>query len=148
MNKTEQFNQYLKQKDKISTNQLDDFFAQLDPIDIEELIGKWQGSVFFMGLSKLEIVLKNFYILKWFGKLFLNSNQVKALIFSFLGIKFNIPGGTAVLRKIEYRGKVSTSMIYNYLPIIDNFRKIDDQTVMGVTEIKGRVGIYFYLKRM
>ena len=48
---------------------------------------------------------------------------------------------------INYRNKVSTSMIYNYLPMIDQFRKVDDCVVVGIMEIKGKVSVYFYLKR-
>lgn len=38
-------------------------------------------------------------------------------------------------------------MIYNYLPMIDNFRKVDSDTVMEITEIKGKVSVYFYLNK-
>ena len=65
----------------------------------------------------------------------------------FFGIKFSVPGTSAILRKIEFRNKISTSMVYNYLPMIDNFRKLDDNTVMGIMEEKGKVSVYFYLKR-
>ncbi len=36
-------------------------------------------------------------------------------------------------------------MIYNYLPIIDHFRKIDDNTLLGAMGYKGKVVLYFYL---
>ncbi|MFH1188117.1 MAG: DUF4334 domain-containing protein, partial [bacterium] len=95
----------------------------------------------------LEFFLKDFILFKWHGKNFLTDNNVKALVYSFVGIKFNLPFGMAVLRKIEFKGKLSTSMIYNYFPIIDNFRKVDDNIVMGVMDIKGKVAMFFYLKR-
>ncbi len=135
------------QKDKISCQKLDEYFASLEPVEIAEMIGKWQGGYFPTGKSWLEIFLKDFIVCKWYGKTFLTNDKVKALIFTFLGIKFNIPGGTAILRKVEFRDKISAAMIYNYLPIIDNFRKIDNNTVMGIMEVKGRISLYFYLKR-
>ncbi|MFH1030746.1 MAG: DUF4334 domain-containing protein [bacterium] len=145
MKKNRNFEQFLKQG-KISCGELDNFFAELEPIEIDELIGKWRGGYFRTGKSKVEFFLKNFIIFKWHGKNFLSADNVKALVFSFLGIKFNLPLGTARLRKVEYRDKFSISMIYNYFPIIDNFRKVDDNTIMGIMDIKGKTGVYFYLR--
>lgn len=140
------FEQFIGQKGKIEREELDKFFADLEPVNIEEMFGSWEGGYFPIGKSKLEIFLKNFIILKWHGKNFLTKDNVKALVFSFLGIKFNIPIlGSAVLREIKFRDKLSVSMIYSHLPIIDNFRKIDDNAVMGIMEIKGKAGVYFYL---
>lgn len=53
-----------------------------------------------------------------------------------------------ILRTIKFRDKISTSMIYNFLPMIDNFRKVDENTVMGITEVKGETSVYFYLKKL
>ncbi len=143
----DKFDQILNQQGKISSRKLDEFFAGLEPIKPQEMIGEWQGGYFPTSKSKLEFFLKDFIIFKWYGKRFLSENNVQALVFSFLGIKFNLFFGTAVLREVKFRDKISTSMIYNYFPIIDNFRKVDDDTVMGIMEIKGKTGIYFYLKK-
>ena len=65
-----------------------------------------------------------------------------------LGFKFNFPLiGNARLREINFRGKVSSAMMYNYLPIIDHFRRVDENTLMGVMDVKGKTIIYFYLYR-
>jgi hypothetical protein len=54
----------------------------------------------------------------------------------------------ARLRMMEYRGKVSATMIYDYLPINDSFRKIDDDTVLGVMDFKDIPEPFFFvLKR-
>ena len=37
---------------------------------------------------------------------------------------------------MDYRGKASASMIYDQKPIIDIFRKIDEDTMLGVMDIK------------
>ena len=138
------FEELIKQKGKILTRELDDFFDDLEPVIVEEMFGLWQGGFFPTG-NKLEILLKDFIIFRWYGKEFLNPDRVKALIFSFLGIKLNIPGGTAILRELKFRNKVSAAMIYNYLPITDNFRRVDSSTIMGIMTIRGKEGIYFYL---
>ena len=138
------FEELIKQKGKISVKELNEFFDGLKAVSIEEMFGLWQGGFFPTG-NKLEMLLKDFIIFRWHGKEFLSSDRVKALIFSFLGIKFNIPGGTAVLRELKFRNKVSAAMIYDYLPIIDNFRRVDSSTIMGIMTIRGKEGIYFYL---
>ena len=54
----------------------------------------------------------------------------------------------ARLRMMDYRGKVSATMIYDYLPINDAFRKIDDNTVLGLMDFKNSPQPFFFvLKR-
>lgn len=48
----------------------------------------------------------------------------------------------------KYRGVISASMLYDRLPIIDIFRKIDDNTIMGLMDSKmdkSRKGYFFIL---
>lgn len=54
----------------------------------------------------------------------------------------------ARLRMTEYRGKVSATMVYDQIPVNDIFRKIDDNTVLGIMDQKGAKQPYFFvLKR-
>ena len=54
----------------------------------------------------------------------------------------------ARLRMMDYRGQVSATMIYDYLPINDTFRKVDDNTVLGVMDFKESPQPFFFvLKR-
>lgn len=54
----------------------------------------------------------------------------------------------ARLRMMEYRGIVSATMIYDYLPINDTFRKIDGNTVFGIMDFKNSSQPFFFvLKR-
>lgn len=50
----------------------------------------------------------------------------------------------ARLRMMEYRGKVSATMIYDYLPINDAFRKVDDNTVFGIMDYKEIATPFFF----
>ncbi len=43
----------------------------------------------------------------------------------------------ARLRMMEYRGVLTTTMIYDALPINDAFRKVDDDTLLGVMDLRG-----------
>jgi hypothetical protein len=55
----------------------------------------------------------------------------------------------ARLRMMEFRGKVSATMIYDYLPINDAFRRVDDNTVFGVMDYKTVPQPFFFtLKRV
>jgi hypothetical protein len=50
----------------------------------------------------------------------------------------------ARVRLLEYRGKVSASMIYDNLPIYDTFRLIDHNTLLGVMDCKGFEQPFFF----
>jgi hypothetical protein len=51
----------------------------------------------------------------------------------------------ARLRNLEYRGVVSASMIYDHLPIIDVFRRVDDHTLLGAMDLRGIKLPYFFI---
>ncbi len=50
----------------------------------------------------------------------------------------------ARVRMLEYRGKVSATMIYDDLPICDMFRLIDHDTLLGVMDLKGMEQPFFF----
>jgi hypothetical protein len=51
----------------------------------------------------------------------------------------------ASLRVVDFRGRRSAAMIYNRKPIIDHFRKIDGDRVLGLMEMRGMERPYFFL---
>lgn len=53
----------------------------------------------------------------------------------------------ARLRMVEYRSKVSATMIYDHFPINDAFRKIDENTVLGVMDLKNSPQPFFFILR-
>ncbi len=53
----------------------------------------------------------------------------------------------ARLRMTTYRGKSSATMIYDQLPINDVFRKIDDDSVFGVMDLKRMKNPFFFILR-
>ncbi|OUS31858.1 hypothetical protein A9Q99_01825 [Gammaproteobacteria bacterium 45_16_T64] len=141
------FNRYAESKEAVAFDDLAEIFATLEPIDMSSMIGPWQGGIFKSG-TLIDWTLKDYGFIKWIGKEYVSKNNVKALMHNFLGFKFNFPViGRAQIRPIQFRGKLSTSMIYNHLPIIDHFRKVDDNTLMGAMDLKGRIVLYFYLYR-
>lgn len=53
----------------------------------------------------------------------------------------------ARLRMMESRGKVTATMVYDYLPINDSFRKVDENTVLGIMDYKNIDQPFFFVLR-
>ncbi|MFP7478893.1 DUF4334 domain-containing protein [Terribacillus saccharophilus] len=55
----------------------------------------------------------------------------------------------ARLRKVNYRGKVTSAMIYDNKGIIDVFRKVDANTLLGIMDIKDQSSdkTFFFILR-
>nr|WP_246597882.1 DUF4334 domain-containing protein [Nocardia tengchongensis] len=51
----------------------------------------------------------------------------------------------ARLRDLEFRGKSSAAMVYDHLPIIDIFRRVDADTLLGVMDMRGLDEPYFFV---
>ncbi|WP_278262389.1 DUF4334 domain-containing protein [Nocardia sp. AG03] len=51
----------------------------------------------------------------------------------------------ARLREVEHRGVVTTAMVYDHLPIIDVFRRVDSDTVLGLMDFRDRPEPYFFV---
>lgn len=53
----------------------------------------------------------------------------------------------ARLRMIEYRGVVTAAMVYDHLPIIDAFRRVDERTLLGMMDLRDAEPYFFILER-
>jgi hypothetical protein len=53
----------------------------------------------------------------------------------------------ARLRAVAHRGVVGAAMIYDALPIIDHFRMVDPDTLLGLMDLRGMAQPYFFLLR-
>lgn len=53
----------------------------------------------------------------------------------------------ARLRMSSYRGRFTATMIYDSVPIVDVFRQVDCDTVMGVMDLKGMPQPLFFVLR-
>ncbi len=54
---------------------------------------------------------------------------------------------TARLRMIDYRGVSTATMTYDALPINDHVRKVDDDTLLGVMDLRGLPEPFFFVLR-
>ena len=53
----------------------------------------------------------------------------------------------ARLRAVEHRGVVTAAMVYDALPIIDVFRRVDGATVLGLMDLRGLPDPFFFVLR-
>ncbi len=164
---------------KTTTEQALKLFDALDPVNLDFMIGRWQG----LGLHTNHSMDGFLEISNWYGKEFISSEEVHPLLFldsqgkifkvaphpTAMNWVLNLPilknnylrpvlrwtnsllkteKSQARLRMTEYRGKVSATMIYDYLPINDSFRKVDENTVLGIMDYKNSPQPFFFvLKR-
>ena len=53
----------------------------------------------------------------------------------------------ARLRMVEHRGVVTATMTYDALPVNDHFRRVDDDTLLAVMDLRGSPPFLFLLRR-
>ncbi|QGQ20198.1 DUF4334 domain-containing protein [Cellulomonas sp. JZ18] len=53
----------------------------------------------------------------------------------------------ARLREVTYRGVPSGAMVYDRLPVVDAFRRVDDETVLGVMDMRWQPQPYVFALR-
>ena len=73
-----------------------------------------------------------------------NNPSLKPLLIA-LNSLFKTEKSQARLRMQEKRGKVTATMIYDYLPINDSFRKIDENRVFGIMDYKKISQPFFFV---
>ena len=111
------------------------------------MIGEWDGGVFVTGHAGEQ----QLGALRWVGKTFRSRNDVDPIV-ARAGDGGRVASpvmGSASLRRVEYRGVVTATMIYDQHPVFDHFRMVDARTVLGVMDRKGdSMPLYFYLRRI
>lgn len=147
MSALEYFQQLQSSRERLDIAMLQDFFDSLEALPAEFMLGEWDGGVFTTGHPGE----KQLSALDWHGKNFHSANEVNPIISHDADGKrvVNPVLGTASLRSVAYRGVVTATMVYDSHPIFDHFRKIDDNTVLGVMDRKGdTMPLFFFLQRV
>ncbi|MEB3213145.1 MAG: DUF4334 domain-containing protein [Leptolyngbyaceae bacterium] len=104
--------------------------------------------LFLASDGKITKVAPNPVAMEWMLRTPIFKNDALKPFLSLTTALLKTEDSQARLRMMEYRGKVSATMIYDYLPINDAFRKIDDNSVMGVMDYKILPQPFFFvLKR-
>ncbi|WP_462249649.1 DUF4334 domain-containing protein [Ekhidna sp.] len=148
-------------------------FDQLPPVTLDFMLGQWKGYELNTG-HPMEGLLD---ASGWYGKLFVNTEQVHPLLMyslnkkrvfpinpSYIPLGIPLPKSKiakviialfkpilktkkakARMRMIKYRGKVTGTMAYDSKGIFDHFAKIDENSMLGVMDLKGASQPYFFV---
>lgn len=74
----------------------------------------------------------------------LGRTPIASNLFSYLQRRLRANGPVAGLKTLPFDGVESAAMVYDHQPIVDHFRRIDEQTVMGAMTIQCDERIYFF----
>jgi hypothetical protein len=147
MDPQQTFETLAARKEKTALAELDALFDALPAVDEDFMVGEWNGGVFVTGHPGEQ----QLGALRWIGKTFRSRNDVDPIVArGDDGGRVASPVmGSASLRRVEYRGVVTATMVYDQHPIFDHFRKVDARTVLGVMDRKNdSMPLYFYLRRV
>ena len=117
-------------------------YDQLEPATAKDMIGTWHGGKFDGGKEPNPI--------NWYGKRFVSASHVDPMLCRKEdGSVYAWPNwGDAQLREVAFGGKVQACLIYDKQPMMDYFRKVTDDLVIGLADIKGRpTDFFFWLER-
>ena len=131
------------------------FFDSLDALPADSLRGRWRGRGLNTG-HPMDGLLES---TGWYGKQFDDLDSVHPLLFEVGGEIYPIEPQAkmpvdvtkratrhrARLRNIEHRGVVTAAMIYDGQPIIDLFRQLSPNTLLGLMDARGMNEPYFFI---
>lgn len=158
MNFKDKFNELKVRTSFDDDTELFNFFDELPPVKSEDILFPWKGGDFKTGHWCTDMLME----IKWFGKNFTSKlDNVPLLCYNDEGNLYSnktLNNGESSLWDIEFRGKVSSTMVYDGVPIFDHFRKVDDNTLFGVMngkKVPGKRDIidsgryyFFYLEKL
>ena len=150
--------QDLKAKHVISNDEvLANLFESLEPVTCEQIVAKWKGGGFDTGHWLLGALAE----MKWYGKWINSRMDVKPLVcFDEDGRLYSNKtlNGEASLGMMDFRGKVSATIIYDGVPMFGHLRKVVNDTLLGVVSgkslstgqniVQDGKHQYFYLERI
>ena len=121
----------------VSTFELDGLWQDCSPVPADALLGSWRGSDFATGHPVHEMLLGS----RWHGKRFDSVAVAHPLICrdenGELFSDRELGKGLASLWNIEFRGEVTAAMVYDGQPVVDHFKAVDDDMLLGVMNGKG-----------
>jgi hypothetical protein len=130
----------------LDIDQLNTIYDQLDSVSCEEMLGQWRGMCFNTGHPGEKIL----GTIGWAGKEFRSVNDVSPIMCADKNGVLSpsaIMGDTS-LRMVGFRGHVTATMVCDQHPIFDHFKRIDDDTMLGVMDAKSEdLPLYFLLQR-
>ncbi|MBF0660935.1 MULTISPECIES: DUF4334 domain-containing protein [unclassified Rhodococcus (in: high G+C Gram-positive bacteria)] len=124
----------------IDPRELDALWPRLTPARIDDLVGfRWKGFSFDTGHRTHGLLGAS----RWYGKTFVSPTEVQPLVCrgedGELFSDKETGRGEASLWEIVFRGEVTATMVYDGMPVFDHFKKVDDDTLIGVMNGKGKL---------
>jgi GXWXG protein/Domain of unknown function (DUF4334) len=123
------------------------FYDELPPVASEDMLGEWDGGVVRTGHPGEDQLAG----LRWAGKAFRGPDDVDPMVcLDEHGERAasDVLGG-ATLRRVEFRGVVTATMVYDRHATFDHFRQVAPGVVLGVMDRKGedRPLVFFLTRR-
>ena len=167
--------QDILQQGQTTTESALELFDRLEPVDLEFMLGRWRGSGFHTHHQMDGLLEAfNWYGKEFVSPdcvhplLFADGKSIYKIdpnpVLMNLGFKYPVPqeqnlkpfytAATKILkteeskariRMMEHRGKLSATMIYDYMPINDVFRQVDENTVLGLMDKKNMPQPFFFV---
>ncbi|MET7511155.1 DUF4334 domain-containing protein [Streptomyces albidoflavus] len=129
----------LRGETRVAADELDAIWAALDPVNARDILGSWKGADIPTG-HPLDGMLGT---IGWHGKTFNSVLDAQPLVCrgedGELYSNAEIGNGEASLWNEEFRGEVTATMVYDGIPVHDHFKKVDDDTLIGI--MNGKVGV-------
>lgn len=144
----------LRSAEAATPAELDDLWSDLSAVTVAEVLGPWRGGDFATGHIASTVLKK----VRWHGKAFNGPLDAQPLVCrNAVGELYsNLEaggGGEASLWEVAFRGETTATMVYDKMPVLDHFKKVDDTTLMGIMngKLDSTFGIsdlyYFWLER-
>jgi hypothetical protein len=134
---------------------LDRLWPALPTVAIPEILGRWRGVALDTGHRAVQQLKE----MNWFGKEFVSASDAKPVLRrdgdGNIYSDREAGAGEASLWMVEYRGEVTATMVYDGMAVFDHFKKVDDNTLLGIMNGKdpdfildGGHHFYFILERV
>lgn len=158
---------------KVTTNDAISIFSRLEPVTVEFMLGQWRGFEIITGHPIEGLLESSGWYGKLFENQenahpllmhTLNKKRLFAINPRYIPLGINFPKknilkffiailkpilktkkSKARIRMIEYRGKVTGTMVYDEKGIFDHFAKINENTMLGAMDLKGAANPYFFV---
>jgi hypothetical protein len=142
----------LRGRKGVDTAELDAIWTAMETVRSEDILGRWKGDEFHTG-HKMNGQLQ---LARWYGKFFNSVDNVDPIVcYDDQGNLFSnneLSRGGASLWDVEFRGEVTATMVYDGQPVLDHFKTVDANTLMGIMNGKhlrtANSYFYFILERV